>query len=238
MHTHAIVLHTQVQKPQLKPKQKSGSTSKNTSRATSDKPVFFVIGQAEQPVKKSGKNASWLLKPRADCISRVSKYIRCVDFISTAIGESPTTVSEWAAKVEEARKCPQAPHITGVTPYMRLWSIRALLLSRMCKDGIDSLKVDSSATIRQICEMNPDMSKGLARVRYHFYHSGGAGGSASDFVRQYGGRPELISMWMCFAIDAGLHDEDFVNFDKKAWWAAAQAYYRKERVHPHPVAKP
>lgn len=187
--------------------------------------------------KKAKLPSAWLLKSRPDCLGRLERYVRCVDFISNEIGSTPRTVTEWATKVAAARKCPKAPHITGTTPYMRLWSIRAMLLSHMARDGIDRLTVDSSATIRQICEMNPDMSEGLARVRYHYYHSGNSGGAASDFVKKYGNRPELLSMWMCFSIDRGFSDEDFSSFDLQQWTDAANAYLRKERVHPHPAVQ-
>ena len=221
-------------------------SSRKRSRAA-DVPVFFVAGQQEAAALRAEKRKdagysdparepSWLLKTSPDALERLTKYIQCVDYIHTAVGAAPCTVSEWAAKVEAARRCPKAPHVTGTTEYMRLWSIRSLLLSRMAAEGVSRLTVDSSATIRQICQMNPDMSGGLTRARNKFYHDGNAGRSTSDFVKEYGHRPELISMWMCFAVDMGLQSSDFDQFDVNTWWKAAAEYHSTHGVSPHPAA--
>ena len=52
--------------------------------------------------------------------------------------------------------------------------------------------------------------------------------SVKDFVALTGGgRPELLSMHACFALDRGLLDSDFASFDVNAWDEAANALLKE-----------
>ena len=46
-------------------------------------------------------------------------------------------------------------------------------------------------------------------------------------------RPELISMWSCFAIDPGFRASDFEEFDVDEWRRAASRMLKSTRVPPH-----
>ena len=46
-------------------------------------------------------------------------------------------------------------------------------------------------------------------------------------------RPELFSMWTCFAGNKGLMPEDFAKFDRAKWSSAADSYKSRTKVDPH-----
>jgi len=51
------------------------------------------------------------------------------------------------------------------------------------------------------------------------------------------GRPELFSMWLCFAGDREFRKAHFEDFDKAKWLQAAKKLKSKTGVNPHPVAR-
>ena len=91
--------------------------------------------------------------------------------------------------------------------------------------------------------MNPDMSFHLNRARKHFLHKRAEGGQGKLTVKRFlqlmgahkKSRPELLSMWCCFAGDRGFCAKDFLKIGKRKareWTKYAEAYSKRYKVSP------
>ena len=164
-----------------------------------------------------------------DAMERVSKYIKSFSYIVEQAGDAPRTLEQWIQKMKLAMAAPSAPHLgeTG-NEYMMPWHIRSWLLCLMKQAGVKRLLVkDERVNLNAFCDSFPDTKGHLHRLRAHFYNSHGERGlTTSKFLELCNCScfPELLSMWACFAIDQGLREQDFHEFDAKAWRAEAEKY--------------
>ena len=195
-------------------------------------PCCFVQGHS------TDQEVAWVLTPTADCEERLENYITTWDYVLEAIGDCPRTVSEWAEKQKACRKAPASPHMSG--DYMLPWTVRSYMLALMTRTKVPALRVDPAATVNMLVNMNPDMSNSLVRIRSRLTVTEGQREvSVRDFLKKIGsGKPELASMWLCFAGDRGLKKTDFSTFSLRRWQEAAESLYFQHSVHPHPVAAP
>ena len=178
----------------------------------------------------------WVVRERADWQSKCKKYVVAAERLVEGIGAAPRTVTEYAEKAQVAEAVPKCPH--WGRGYMRKWTVRSVLLSLMTSANVPRLKVDDRCTAGQIVGMNPDQTSGLTRLRTHLLVTKGYTGlTGKQFLAKCGaGRPELFSMWLCFAIDRGLRTDDFENFDEGKWQAMAVQLHLETGVMPHVAA--
>ena len=180
---------------------------------------------------------AWCIAPAPDWNERITRYIAAWDYILEAIGgDCPKTVSEWSEKQKACLNAPAAPHMSP--DYLRPWTVRSYLLSQMVRCRVPAIRIDPACTVNMIIHMNPDVKGSLTRVRSRLSVTEGLRGvTARTFMRRLGnGRPELASMWLCFALDRGFSDFD-ENFDPASWTEAAKQLLAEQKVHPHPAAK-
>ena len=156
-----------------------------------------------------------------------------------AVGAAPRTRSEWgtkmkAVKVALGRLAP--PRLTG--NYLRSWSTRGYMLDIMLMSRVLRLRADPEFTMQGFLHMNPDQHGALARIDMRFLKHGDDVDSVQEFVRYFSVKPvrlEFLSMYCCFAEDKGFRDEDFDDFDLKAWLTAAAELCAESGLEPHPV---
>ena len=189
----------------------------------------------------------YVLEPTDDCQLRLQRYIRVCDHIDQSVGKAPRTLSDYNEKMKlacspiasdpaDADSRPlKAPHLSG--EYMLPWHVRCWLLCRMHQSDVKKLRVDDEIALNAFVRMNPDMSGHMVRLRAHCSSVQQQSASVPDFLEGIGstGRPELISMWLCFTSDPGLRDSDFESFDAEAWRSAAAEYVELHQVVPHPA---
>ena len=178
----------------------------------------------------------WVVSAQADWQSKCKRYIVAAKRMMEAIGAAPHTVTEYSAKAEAAQAVPKCPHWGA--GYMRKWTIRSVLLSLMASANTARLEVDDGCTASQIVCVNPDQTQGLTRLRTHLLVTKGFKGlTGKQFLAKCGaGRPELFSMWLCFAVDRGLVSDDFYSFEVGRWQAMALQLHQETGVMPHVAA--
>ena len=180
----------------------------------------------------------WVIAATKTCQARVCKYIKAADAVTAKLEAcgAPTSVHEYATLAAAAVTCAKAcPH--WGKGYMRKWTVRSMMLSCMFRSGVKSLKVDTDCTVTEVLGMNPDQTDALTRVRKLMLIQGKTGQNGQEFLHQSGaGRPELFSMWLCFAADRGFKRAHFERFDKSKWLQAAKKLKSKTGINPHPVA--
>ena len=179
------------------------------------------------------EDLDWVIAEASDVADRIAKFIATADFFAKALEKAPRTVSQWSAKMEAALKAPPCPHVGRGRRYMRMWHVRCYMLCRMHAQGIAKLSVDQSCTLNSLVYLNPDMSGGLKRIRSHFQNQG-LQLTTKQFIQHLGAkRPELLSMWSCFAIDPGFQMSEFTSFNAEQWHAAADRMLKETKVPPH-----
>ena len=93
--------------------------------------------------------------------------------------------------------------------------------------------------------MNPDQSDGVIRilstVRTQCWNQGITAPQNVKELLLYLEVPDmvpyLLSMWLCFCVDKGFQDTDFLHFDCDQWLDAAEDLYEENShtVEPHLV---
>lgn len=179
-----------------------------------------------------------MIEQTETCQDKVCKYIKAADAVTAKLEASgaPKTVHEYASLASTAvTGTPTCPHWGH--GYMRKWTVRSMMLSWMYRCGIESLKVDAECTVTEVLGMNPDQTDALNRIRKLMLIQQKTGQNGREFLRQsQAGRPELFSMWLCFAGDRGFKSAHFEHFDKSKWSQAAKKLKAKTGINPHPVA--
>ena len=180
----------------------------------------------------------WVIEQTETCQDKVCKYIKAADAVTAKLEASgaPKNVHEYASLASTAvTGTPACPH--RGSGYMRKWTVRSMMLSWMYRCGIESLKVDAECTVTEVLGMNPDQTDALNRIRKLMLIQQKTGQNGREFLRQsQAGRPELFSMWLCFAGDRGFKSAHFEHFDKSKWSQAAKKLKAKTGINPHPVA--
>ena len=180
----------------------------------------------------------WVLSPASQCENKLCQYIAAADALHSAIPKAPKTVSQYSEFAQSAlESLPKTPHWGGgVGHYMSQWTVRSYTLCLMQRDGVSRIALDNACAITQLLSMNPDMTEGLIRAQSHLKATKGFRNlSCKQFLKACkAGRPELYSMWLCFAVDVGLTSNDFSKFNVQNWRRTAQTLFEETGVPPHP----
>ena len=170
---------------------------------------------------------------------RLMKVIWAWTVIRNEIRKAPRSCLEWVNlqqyAFKELRKLkmdiPRLP-VRG-DDYVRMWTVRTLMLMLMSKEGVQKLVVDRKLTAWKFCQMCPDQKLHLRKLYYHVRPQ-----SVRDFLKKCGfrdGPPELFSCMTCFAGDMAWDYLQRSQFDVELWNKAVCAYHRKHGMFPIPA---